>query len=142
MLEDIKNLGLGEGFFEANSIGGLDNEETEKGLVEQRGEGLGEEHRARGFLGEQRASGLGEKDKGACFGEDKEVNCFGEVKVKCFDESEKETELGEDLEGTGQVSLWDCAKGLTASPVACMTLMCCWLSSSEFLGLWRNSAVD
>lgn len=94
---------------------------------------------------EQRARGLGEEETEACFGEDEGWKRFADVKVaKCFDELEKEMGLGEDLKGRGQAALWDCGKGLllTASPVACMTLVCCWHSSSEVLGLWRNSAAD
>lgn len=48
--EGIRNLDLWRfwgGFCEANSVGGLDIEERERGL--------GEKHRDRGFEGEQRA---------------------------------------------------------------------------------------
>lgn len=87
---------------------------------------MGEEHRD--FEGQQRARGLGEEQTELCFGE------LGKMG------------LGEDLEGKGEVSLWDftTARGLllAADPVAWITLICCWPSSSVVLELWRNGAVD
>lgn len=125
----IKTLGLCRGLCEANSVGGLVKEEREKRL--------GEEHRDRGFEGQQRARGLGEEQTELCFGEGEWVRCFGEL---------EKMGLGEDVEGKGEASLWDCtaARGLllAANPVAWMTLICCWPSSSAVLELWRNSAVD
>lgn len=117
--EGIKNLGLCRGFFEANSVGALGKEE--------RWRGLGEEQRERGFEGQHRERGLGEEETGLCFGEDERERCFGELE-----------------KGKGEASLWDCARGLllAANPVAWMTLMCFWLSSSAVLQFWRNSAED
>lgn len=138
-------MSLCEGLFKAKSVDDLGGEERGRGLSEPRGEGLREEHREGGFLEEQRARGLGEEQTELCFGEDKGLKCFGEVTVgKCLDELEKEIEMGEDLDGREQASLWDFAKRLLliVSPVAWMTLMCCWRSSSKVRGLWRNSAVD
>lgn len=129
-------MGFRWGFCEANRVGGLGGEERERGL--------GEEQRDKGFDGEQRERGLGEEEKELCFGEGEREKSFGEVEGgKCLGELEKEMGLGEDLEGRGEVSLWDCAKGLLleANPVAWMTLMC-WPSSSAVLELWRNSAAD
>lgn len=126
--EAIKNLGLCRDFCEANCVGVLGEEDRERGL--------GEEHKGRGLEGQERARGLGEEETDLCFGEDECERCFGEL--------EKAMGLGEDLDGRGEASLWDCARGLllAANPVAWMTLMCCWLSSSAVLELWRNGTVD
>lgn len=139
--EGIKSLCLCEGFCEANSVGGLGKEEREGSLGNERKDGLCEEPRDRGFSGEQRARGLGEEETELCFGEGEGGKCLGEL--------EKDVGLGEDLEGRGETSMWDCVKGLlllllllAASPVAWMTLMCCWpASSTAVLELWRNRAV-
>lgn len=143
-LLDGKYLGLCESLFDASSVGDLGKDDWKGSLGEQRDFSV--EHRAKDFLGEQRARGLVEEEEmEPCFCEDEGWKRFADVKVsKCFDELEEEMGLGEDLKGRGPASLWDCGKGLvlTATPVACMTLMCCWPSSSEVLGLWKNSAAD
>lgn len=62
LVECIKNLGLCEGFCETNTVGSFGKKETHGGVREDRGGGLGEEHRDSGFLEEQRSRGLGEED--------------------------------------------------------------------------------
>ena len=114
--EGMTKLSLSEDSFVASS--GLGREERERGLAEPRGGCFGEELRERGFLGGQRAGCLGEQEPGVCF-DDIRV-------VKCFDELGRKIRLFEDLKGSGQAFPRDCADGLfTASPVVCMTLMCC-----------------
>lgn len=60
----------------------------------------------------------------------------------CKSRDEIETEAGLDLylQGSGEASLWDGALGLlpAANPVAWITLMCCWPSSSTDPEFWRN----
>lgn len=58
------------GFCDATSVDGLDKGERQRGLGEERSEGLVEEPRERSFEGEQRARGLGEEETELCFGED------------------------------------------------------------------------
>lgn len=65
--------------------------------------------------------------------------------MRCVGEVEK-ISLGEDPEGKGGTSPWDCtpARGLllAADPVAWMTLICCWPLSFAVVELWRNSTAD
>lgn len=68
--EGIEIFCLCVGFCEANSVDGLDKGERQRGLGEDRDEGLDEEPRERSFEGEQRARGLGEEETELCFGED------------------------------------------------------------------------
>lgn len=124
--EGIKKLSLSEGSFEAS--GGLGREDRERCLGEPTCGRFGEEHRKWGFLREQRVEGVGEQEPGLCFGERKGGRSVDDFRlVKCFDELGSEKWLFEDLKGVGQAFPRDCAKGLllTASPVVCMTLMCC-----------------
>lgn len=58
----------------------------------------------------------------------------------------EKTSLGMDPKGKGEAPPWDCTTAigvlLAANPVAWMTLMCCWPSSSAVLELCRKRVAD
>ncbi|MEQ2188949.1 hypothetical protein GOODEAATRI_020147, partial [Goodea atripinnis] len=68
------------------------------------------------------------------FGRDEGIWCLGGVWVDLYLDR---IGFGSGLECERQALLWDCAKEMLsiASPVGCMTLVCCWLFCSAGLAL-------
>lgn len=112
-IPSICGMCLGEGRMNLGLFRGCLEASRAAGLDVAEVKGLLEEHRDSGLAGLHRARGLGEE--------------------LCLGEPEKEPGWA-----SGDTALRPGARGLppAASPVAWMTLMCCWLSSSPGRRLW------